>query len=189
VHGHGAMALFRFSRQADLEYRRSECSAAVRGRASIPLVPRSPRRHNPAIPRPRSLRARTGSTAAPAPAPDPFQSGGAARSCPVSKRAPPLALPNRWMAAIAASPPCHITTLRSMSNLTVADSFPRSASAERQPIVHGFHESLRNFTVEREPGNVQTNELVYYDACGTPPSRQYDAFLPTNAAAALTGMP
>jgi hypothetical protein len=43
-------------------------------------------------------------------------------------------------------------------------------SAERQPIVHGFHESLRNFTVEREPGNLQTSELVYYDACGTPPS-------------------
>jgi hypothetical protein len=63
------------------------------------------------------------------------------------------------------------------------------ASAERQPIVHGSHESLRNFTVEREPGNVQRNELVYYDACGTPPFRQYGAFLPTNAAAALTGMP
>ena len=72
-----------------------------------------------------------------------------------------------------------------MSNLTVADSFPRSASAERQPIVHVFHESLRNFTVEREPGNVQTNELVYYDAYGTPTSGSMAAFLPTNAEARL----
>ena len=73
-----------------------------------------------------------------------------------------------------------------LSNLTVADSFPRSASAERQPIVHVFHESLRNFTVEREPGNVQTNELVYYDAYGTPTSGSMAAFLPTNAEARLT---
>src|SRR5580698_5733699 len=36
-------ALIRFSKQEGLEYRRSECWAAVRGRASIPLAPRSPR--------------------------------------------------------------------------------------------------------------------------------------------------